>query len=351
MTDTIIADVSEFQQVIDWAAYGASVPGVIVRAHNGSRPDLYWARNLAGARANVMWRGFYQYLPASIDPVAAARAFQATTGPLLPGEVAILDLEEGSGDQRGRRQAWLDTLQDPIEWTYSGLAFARSHLPGVRIDWIAAYGQGEPVDAHTMWQFTNARVFPGIAKPCDASVFHGTILPGLTGGFGRGVGSSTGATLTSTGTPVPPALAQEDDDMPTIISSPTHGLAVLDGGRLLPVGDQATVDAGSAAGLKRWAITDADFLRWMTHSTGTWLLFNSAAGWAVWSSGSATGIGDQATVDQLKSNGVPIITLSPADFARFTAAASTSTAQPTDPTALAAALTSVHATITFTTGA
>ncbi|HUX69015.1 MAG TPA: GH25 family lysozyme, partial [Cellulomonadaceae bacterium] len=122
MPDVVIADVSEFQQVIDWAAYGASVPGVIIRAHNGTRPDLYWVANRDGARAHVGWRGFYQYLPASIDPVVAARAFQATTGPLLPGEVAILDLEEGSGDQRARRQAWLDTLTDPVEWTYSGLA-------------------------------------------------------------------------------------------------------------------------------------------------------------------------------------------------------------------------------------
>ena len=203
MTDTVIADISEFQQVIDWPTYGAHVPGVIIRAHNGNRPDNYWQRNLAGSRANVTWRGFYQYLPANVDPVAAARAFQATTGPLEPGEVAILDLEEGSGDQRARRQAWLDTLQDPIEWTYSGLSFARSHLPGVRIDWIAAYGQGEPTDAHTMWQFTNAHTFPGIAKPCDASVFHGTILPGLSGGFGRGIGSGTGVVLSSTATPTP----------------------------------------------------------------------------------------------------------------------------------------------------
>ncbi len=173
----VIADVSEFQQTIDWAAYGAAVPGVIIRAHNGARPDKFWIANCDGARKHVAWRGFYQYLPAGVDPVAAARMFQATTGPLLPGEVAILDLEEGSGDQRARRQAWLDTLQDEIEWTYSGLAFARAHLPGIRVEWLAAYGQGEPVDAHDLWQFTNARTFPGIASPCDASIFHGATLP------------------------------------------------------------------------------------------------------------------------------------------------------------------------------
>jgi hypothetical protein len=179
----ILADVSEFQTV-DWASYGAANPAVIIRAHNGYRADYQWAANLAGARARCSWRGFYQYLPATVDPVQAARSFQATTGPLLPGEVAILDLEEGSGDQRARRQAWLDTLQDPVEWTYSGLSFARAHLAGVRVEWLAAYGQGEPSDAHTLWQFTNAQRFAGISAPCDASTFNGTLaqLHALTQG-------------------------------------------------------------------------------------------------------------------------------------------------------------------------
>jgi len=110
-----------------------------------------------------------------------------------------------------------------------------------------------------------------------------------------------------------------EDDMPTLIFSPSHGWAALDGGRLLSIGDQATVDAGLAQGLKRWVVTDTDFLRWMARSEGTWLLYNSTTGWAVWSAGKGTGIGDQAVVDQFKSNGAPVITVGLADFARFTA--------------------------------
>jgi len=179
-----VADVSEFQRTVNWAAYGAANPAVIVRAHNSARADNYFTTNVIGARAHTQWRGFYQYLTAGADPVQAARDFQATTGPMLPGEVAILDLEAGTGDQRARRQAWLDALHDDVEWTYSGLAFARAHLAGVRVDWIAAYQLSEPSDAHALWQNTDARRFAGIANPCDGSLFNGTLaqLKTLTAG-------------------------------------------------------------------------------------------------------------------------------------------------------------------------
>jgi GH25 family lysozyme M1 (1,4-beta-N-acetylmuramidase) len=170
-----LADVSEFQGNIDWAAYGAANPAVVVRVHNSNRPDNFAQPNIAGARAHCSWRGWYQYLTASADPVKAAHDFQATLGPTLPGEVMILDLEEGAGDQRARRQAWLDALQDPVEWTYSGMYFARQRLPGVHVEWLAAYGQGEPTDSHTLWQNTNSRRFAGIPAPCDGSLFNGTL--------------------------------------------------------------------------------------------------------------------------------------------------------------------------------
>jgi len=205
MTTLALADVSEFQRTVNWAAYGAANPAVIVRAHNSNRADNYFSTNIIGARAHCQWRGFYQYLTAGADPVAAAHAFQATTGPLLPGEVAILDLEEGAGDQRARRQAWLDALHDPIEWTYSGMYFARQHLPGVHVEWLAAYGQGEPTDAHTLWQNTNARRFAGIASPCDGSIFHGTLanLQAL----------STSGLKPAPSIPTPAPSAPTEDDM------------------------------------------------------------------------------------------------------------------------------------------
>lgn len=170
-----IADVSEFQKAIDWQTYGANSSGVIVRIHNSNRPDYYSKQNIWGARKYVAWRGWYQYLTAGADPVKAAHDFQAELGPTLPGEVMILDLEEGQGDQSARRAAWINALQDPVEWTYSGMFFAREHLPGVQIEWLAAYGQAEPKDSHKMWQYTNAQKFPGIMSVCDASTYNGTL--------------------------------------------------------------------------------------------------------------------------------------------------------------------------------
>jgi hypothetical protein len=178
-----IADVSQYQGIIDWAAYGAQNPGGIARIHNSVDVDNFWQHNRDGLRANCKWRGFYQYLDGGADPAAAAHAFQATLGPTLPGEVMILDLEEGAGDQRGRRTAWLAALQDETEWVYSGLYFARTHLAGVKVEWLAAYGQSEPSDPHNLWQFTDARTFAGINGACDASVYDGTLaqLQALTG--------------------------------------------------------------------------------------------------------------------------------------------------------------------------
>jgi hypothetical protein len=313
--DTIIADVSEFQGAIDWAAYGAAVPGVIVRAHNGFRPDHYWSQNLPGARAHVGWRAWYQYLPASVDPVAAAHAFQATTGPLLPGEVAILDLEEGAGDQRGRRQAWLDALRDPIEWTYTGAAFARAHLPGVGVQWLAAYGQGEPTDSHTLWQFTNARVFPGIAHPCDASVYHGLLT------------STVASTITTLGpvttapTLTPPApLTPEETDMPVIIESPGSGLWLDTGaGELAGIGSTVTADAYTTQGFKRVVMVPADFARLRAARAGRELIVNPTMGYAVGTPGGKyVGLADLAEVQFHQQAGCAQRSVTPGTFTNLT---------------------------------
>lgn len=183
MTSLSFADVSEFQSV-DWATYGAHTPAVIVRAHNGFRADNHWAANLAGSRKYCAWRGFYQYLPASVDPATAAKAFRATVGPVQPGEVLILDLEEGTGDQRARRQAWYDAVgSDVTRWTYSGQYFASQHLPGVALDWVAAYSTVEPTVPHVLWQRSSSGSFPGVTgNGCDVNQYNGTLaqLQGLT---------------------------------------------------------------------------------------------------------------------------------------------------------------------------
>lgn len=179
MPDLLIPDVSEYQTV-DFSVFSGPI---IVRAHNSSRPDRKWAEHAAGASRQPWW-GAYQYLTKTADPAAAARAFLATLGGYRPN-VTILDLEEGDGDQRSRQHAWLSVMAgDPArDWTYSGDYFARSR--GVIVEWVAAYGQQEPSQAHLLWQFTDCYPFPGISpSPCDGSIFHGSLdnLLAVTGG-------------------------------------------------------------------------------------------------------------------------------------------------------------------------
>lgn len=115
-----------------------------------------------------------------------------------------------------------------------------------------------------------------------------------------------------------------EDDMPTLVSSPTFGTGLLDGGVLTGIADRTTVDAWSAAGAKSVPISDGDFMRLIRRSTSTWLLFcppeKGGRGFAVWSGGQAVGLGDNSTVESFKEAGVPVVEVALADFDRFTSA-------------------------------
>ena len=140
---------------------------------------------LRGAGADAL--GWYTYLIAGQDPAQQAdilvRVIRAHGG-LRQNEFVVCDVEEGSGDQSSRVNAYLDEVDSGLqmpspegqEWWYSGLNFAINHnLAAARGHrWIAAYGQSEPAFAHDLWQFTNAYQFSGIAGPSDASVYHGS---------------------------------------------------------------------------------------------------------------------------------------------------------------------------------
>lgn len=177
-----LADVSEFQGVIDWPTYGKHYPAVIVRAHNGSRPDRKWAANRDGARANVAIRGWYQYLTNGADAAKQAAGFCNTLGSLVPGEFAAVDIEEGNGSQVERAQAWMAVVDKRLatrSWLYTGQAFAQAHLGSLapfhdRHVWLANYRSRPPDLPCTLWQHTDAEAHAGIVRPCDCSIFQGT---------------------------------------------------------------------------------------------------------------------------------------------------------------------------------
>jgi hypothetical protein len=111
----------------------------------------------------------------------------------------------------------------------------------------------------------------------------------------------------------------EEDDMATLIWNGTYGYGILDGGKLALIGDQSTVDAWSAAGIKRVTVSNSDFMRMLRSSNNTFLIFCGTRGYGLWSGGKGVGIGSQATVDQFATAGCPQISVDAADFDRFMA--------------------------------
>jgi GH25 family lysozyme M1 (1,4-beta-N-acetylmuramidase) len=184
MPDITIADISEYQTTINADAYLAGGHEILIcRTYNGYRPDY----TMPGRREYLRSRpfagvGWYAYLARNVDPAGQARGFIQTIGSLRANEWPILDLEEGTGDQTSRAQAWFDIV-DP--WAgfpsmlYSGAYFLQDQLSGAghwhgRPLWIASYGAREPAAPHILWQYTDAHSFPGIPGQTDASVHHGT---------------------------------------------------------------------------------------------------------------------------------------------------------------------------------
>ena len=181
-----LADCSEFQENIDAPAYIAGGHhSLIVRAHNGWRPDHKWPGRRDYLRGQPFTSlGWYQYLEDGIDAAKQARDFIAAVGTLRANEYAILDHEEGAGNQINRANAWfaiVDAWAGFPATLYAGLSFCRDHLGGWerwagRPRWLAAYQAAEPRDAHELWQNTDRARFPGLNGPVDGNIFHGSDL-------------------------------------------------------------------------------------------------------------------------------------------------------------------------------
>jgi GH25 family lysozyme M1 (1,4-beta-N-acetylmuramidase) len=187
-----LPDVSEFQPNVDWAKVVRQNGGAaVIRAMAGtSHIDKAWysgARRADAHKKGILALGIYQYLEQEQDAVAQAQAFVQLVGSLQPGEFAIVDIEEGSGDQSGRAQAWLDVVDSTLTypgykgaWLYSGQSFYKEHglLPianSARHTWVASYGSREPADVpHTLWQHTDREPWPGIGN-CDCSIYNGDL--------------------------------------------------------------------------------------------------------------------------------------------------------------------------------
>ena len=176
---TMLADCSVWQPEINDAAYLKWSRAIVVRALYGTVTDQAWyggqRRELLHS-GGALFVGLYAYITAADSVVTQAHALLDLIGELRPGEKLIADVEVGSGSQAGRWQAWAKVIAAATgdwPWCYSDLDFAEGH--GLAPEWVAAFQKDEPAGSHVLWQFTDAYQVPGIATPCDASVFHGSV--------------------------------------------------------------------------------------------------------------------------------------------------------------------------------
>lgn len=192
----LLPDLSEWQPNANMPAIKAANGGaaIIRAAYGASHPDKVFTK-LRAAASGFPFLGIYQYLVAGHDAAAQAQAFVKIVGHLGPHEAAILDLEEGTGNQAARAAAWAAVVDKAFglaalplnrrSWLYSGLSFAEDHglgpvFAGARHTWVAAYGSKEPALGHTLWQCTDGQTgihatsWPGCGK-CDTNLYHGTL--------------------------------------------------------------------------------------------------------------------------------------------------------------------------------
>jgi hypothetical protein len=198
-----LPDVSEFQigsSAPNWAGIKSQNGGAaIIRVGYGNAHlDEMLVSNRAALRSHDFgFRGLYQYLVASQDAAPQARAFINWIGPdLNVGEIPILDLEEGSGNQEARANQWFGIIDAeyhltslPLSqrsWLYSDQSFAVSSglspiFNSARRSWVAAYqASAAGLLPHTLWQSTNGQVganrtdWSGCGY-CDTSIYGGNL--------------------------------------------------------------------------------------------------------------------------------------------------------------------------------
>jgi hypothetical protein len=179
----LLPDVSEFQSPAsgnapNWAGIKSQNggAGIIRVGYGNAHLDGMFRSNRATIKSHRFgFCGMYQYLRAGQDVRSQANAFINWVGPHLNiGEIPILDLEEGSGDQSGRANEWLGIIDGAYHlnaltlsqrsWLYSGQDFAINaglapifHSP--RRTWVAAYqASSAGLLPHTLWQSTDGQI-------------------------------------------------------------------------------------------------------------------------------------------------------------------------------------------------
>jgi GH25 family lysozyme M1 (1,4-beta-N-acetylmuramidase) len=199
-------DLSEFNGPPDWnsleAAHRAdTISAVAMRAGFGTvRADLQFARNQLEARARGIPVIYYWFCyPAYNAPAAESAMFNATVGPLRPGEAMCGDFEDDPAARlfpRGTAglqwcRDFLSALQAPANaswwYTYPFLlsTVGLQALIGAWPFWEADYSTtpDSAFGSIIARQFTDCGSTPGVAGCCDQSrVLRGPLSQWLTPG-------------------------------------------------------------------------------------------------------------------------------------------------------------------------
>jgi len=194
----LIADVSSYQETINWKLLKGSVDGVIIRV---GFVDNYWGGNInktdpmfkinqLGARSNGFRIGYYYYAFADESPLLEASRFMKGIGKLQKNESIWLDIEERSSEFN---KQWIASFIDSVE-AVSGLTchiytdfkwinenkWITEFINNKRQFWIADYSifnrnkiQSTALGNIIMHQYSCRGRLPGIKLTVDLNRFYG----------------------------------------------------------------------------------------------------------------------------------------------------------------------------------
>lgn len=186
-------DVSYWQGSIDWSQVAAAgIDFAFIRVTHGlGTIDTRFDANWAGARANGIIRGAYQYFEPGDDPLEQADLFLELMGELEEGDLPpVLDVEERGSLTPAQMTAaihvWMDRVSSATGRTpiiYAGKYFWNDHVGSADFAdhplWIAQWNVECP-DLPAAWgdwvfhQTSATGSIPGISGDVDTDLFNGT---------------------------------------------------------------------------------------------------------------------------------------------------------------------------------
>lgn len=315
MAEIRVADVSRWQNVINFDVLKTEVDGVVIKA-GGSDGGLYvdgqFARNRNEARRVGLPRWFYWYKGAAGSPEEQARFFVQAIGGLQAGEALVLDDENEAAvnvDFACRFADEIKKLTGLNQVLYSNQARFQGNLQPIKDRnvgaWSAKYGsnsgnpEGAPATAGglvvIMWQYTSRAVLRAVTgNTVDMNIFYGDVAAFLKYGAPGSVPAPT--------TPVVPSQPAPGDGYYTVVS----------GDGLIKIGQKLGLDWQLIA---RWnglvapyTIFPGQRLKVFGGAAGTGSIPNNGATYTVVSGDTLSGIGAKTGhnwQDIAKLNGIP----------------------------------------------